>query len=1032
MSLPIVLHPDVVDFLRQDVETHFRERVWKCLKKLKMRQFDSGLRVKKLNGITKRVWEARVNQGCRLIFSYEKSQQPETRKLQAYIAVQDICLDHDDVSRRARARNETPDAQWLDAEVIETIGSLERDRYTLDDREKAALETEEAEDLSHNETRADELLGNIPWRVLESEEQWQQAIVSADADLPLKLTPQEFELVKLSGNLLLSGSAGTGKTTVAVYRLLQNLSDSLSGKRLYVAYNPLLVSNAQEQFKRLIGKQRAETEAFFQFKTIRNLCLEIVQASGEPYWCQDEVDFQVFDELYRGHPKRQSFPSTLIWDEIRSIIKGSQLSPHVKAISKKDYENLAKKRSTVIDKNQRYEVYKLAEWYDKKLKSDGKFDEIDLARNVLQIVKKDETIRYQLIVCDEVQDLTELQLELLFQLLAPDGNILFAGDLHQMISPSGFRWEELKQKFYRSQREVAQKTLNFNFRSVGTLVNLANQLLSLRSRLLSIPVDGTSMPAASYGQLARLINSTTESLRVNLTGQLNPGDAILVRTDADKEKLRKEFQSSFVFTVEEAKGLEFDTVFLVEFFKPARELWSKVLRGGSLKDKEKPHLQLELNLLYVAITRPRRILNIWESSPSSVWNQPELTGCLQLLLPESVSSDRIEATPERWREQGFYYLKAEFREQAIECFEKSGDIQLQQEVNAELLVQRREYGKAAEILKQLQEWQEAAQLFERVKEWQKASACWARAGESQKQEICEAYVLESARQWEEAAQKWETLGRDEDALRCRMNIPEKKAEYLAIELEQKKQWLKAALEYERAGLLEKAAKCRAKEFEKKMQWKQAAQQYELAGLPEKAQECRQYLNDTALEKSKKGDYKTASKTFDNTFELNSKEGIIYYNQGITCLQSGDNKGAFDNFNKALELNPNYAKAYYRRGMARGDLPMFDTQGSLDDLNKALELNPKMFQAYAARGVAHLNMGNYADAINDESQALKFNPNIAEAYRIRGDAHRRLGNTDATLSDYKKAAKLFWEQGDDKSYQYVCIELNVLDPDGGWL
>jgi len=284
-----------------------------------------------------------------------------------------------------------------------------------------------------------------------------------------------------------------------------------------------------------------------------------------------------------------------------------------------------------------------------------------LARNVLQIVKKDETIRYQLIVCDEVQDLTELQLELLFQLLAPDGNILFAGDLHQMISPSGFRWEELKQKFYRSQREVAQKTLNFNFRSVGTLVNLANQLLSLRSRLLSIPVDATSMPAASYGQLARLINSTTESLRVNLTGQLNPGDAILVRTDADKEKLRKEFQSSFVFTVEEAKGLEFDTVFLVEFFKPARELWSKVLRGGSLKDKEKPHLQLELNLLYVAITRPRRILNIWESSPSSVWNQPELTGCLQLLLPESVSSDRIEATPERWREQGFYYLKAEFR-----------------------------------------------------------------------------------------------------------------------------------------------------------------------------------------------------------------------------------------------------------------------------------------------------------------------------------------------------------------------------------
>lgn len=62
MSLPAVLHPDVVDFLRQDVESRFRDQVGKCLLKLMLSQFNSGLRVKKLKGITKRVWEARINQ----------------------------------------------------------------------------------------------------------------------------------------------------------------------------------------------------------------------------------------------------------------------------------------------------------------------------------------------------------------------------------------------------------------------------------------------------------------------------------------------------------------------------------------------------------------------------------------------------------------------------------------------------------------------------------------------------------------------------------------------------------------------------------------------------------------------------------------------------------------------------------------------------------------------------------------------------------------------------------------------------------
>jgi DNA helicase II / ATP-dependent DNA helicase PcrA len=845
MVLPAVLHPDVVDFLTLDKDINLKEDVGYSIFKLRQQQFDGGLRVKKLKGITKKIWEARVTGASRLIFTYEKSRQPDTGKHQTYIAVQDLCLDHDDVSRRAKARKRTIDARWLDAEEVWVIGSVLCDRSGLSVDELSALDAEQAEDLQPSDECVDELLGNIQWRVVETEEQWQGAIIQQDSDLPLKLTPEEYELVGLYGNILLSGGAGTGKTTVGLYRLLKSLETLPTGKRLYVAYNPILVKEAYRHFHRLCGARAAEIQSIFQFKTIRDLCLEIVESAGQNYHLCDEVDYQVFEQLYR-RPERQQYPPSLLWDEIRSIIKGCQLSTDVPLLPQKEYERLGKKKASVIPYNQRHVVYKLAEWYQKRLNQDGRFDEIDLARKVLQIIKQGKGDRYQLIVCDEVQDFTELQLELLVKLVAPEGHLFFAGDLNQMISPSGFRWEDLKTKFFNGKRQAIQKNLKFNFRSVGSLVNLANQLVKLRSRLLKERMTETEQPVSSYGESARLIASPLETLQPILE-QLNPDDAILVRNDSDKQRLSREFQSSLVFTIEEAKGLEFDTVFLVEFFREHQKLWNKVLgEKQALKETEIPQLRLELNLLYVAVTRARRILNIWETQISPVWNQVELASFVQHIDVEAVRKQRIEPTPQKWRDRGLYYLDAGFYRQAIECFEKASEISLRQETLAKLLSQERKYTEAAEVLIELQDWQKAAQFFEKSQQWEQASECWCQAGRIEKQEICHIYALESANQWEDAAQIWENLGKFEDAKRCwlKTNNDLKIAEIRAIECEGKGAWLKAAQQYELAGMPKKAAECQGKEYEKNKQWELAAEQFDLAEIPEKAENCRNNIQPT--------------------------------------------------------------------------------------------------------------------------------------------------------------------------------------------
>jgi tetratricopeptide (TPR) repeat protein/mRNA-degrading endonuclease RelE of RelBE toxin-antitoxin system len=774
MSLKVVLHPDVFDFLRQELSSDFKDGVLECIEKLKRQQFDGGLRAKKLKGINSRVWEARIDRAIRLIFTYVRSTQPETGKPETYIAIQDI-LEHDDVSRRSRARKITVDCQWLDSndvDVIETFGNIDSETLTRD--EQNILNKCRSEDLHIiSSDFYDELLGNVQWRVLESEDEWRQSIMNGDKDLSLKLTPQEYELATRYGSFLVSGSAGTGKTTVGLYRLVKSLTQLNEGKRLYVTSSPILVKEAEKQFKRMNGQ--SFIESVFEFKTIRDLCLEIIHGTEllQDYTPEYEVTYQVFERWYYSEYSNYDhkvYPASLVWHEIRGIIKGANLHPNHSYMKDDEYKILGQKRSSVVtNKDNRNKIYEVATRYRKFLEKQQFFDEIDLSRQALNLVHS--SYRYQMIICDEVQDFTELQLLLLARLIVSGGQLFFTGDLHQMILPSAFRWEELKSILTKEKIKYNEpEELNTNFRSVGSLFNLANQFLQLRYRLLKeTPSKEIAESSGDFRDTARIINARSEEIKSTLQ-ELYPEEAILVRTKEDKDRFS---HLKFVFTVEEAKGLEFDTVFLVEFFTVRQNLWTKVLSKQSIKDTEKVELRLELNLLYVAITRARRVLNIWEEHPSVFWHQKELSPFVQSITPELARNARIEPTKQAWLDRGIYYREAGFFEQAVECFEKAFEEKLKLEVQVKLMIQERDYTKAAEILVNLQDWEQAAQVFERVKIWDKASDCWEKTGNFVNQRICQAKIFENSYQWESAALLYEELGLQKDSNRCRLSLPNK-------------------------------------------------------------------------------------------------------------------------------------------------------------------------------------------------------------------------------------------------------------------
>jgi len=142
MNLPVVVRKEVWIYLKSQ-GSDFTKEVRQSIDKIQKRQFDFGLRVKKLKGVSLRVWEARINRASRLLFTYRQSHDTNA-KLKKLIAVEAVCRDHDDVNNQAT----NIDKNWYELEELEVFGSLdiEYGLLSIDEQEKIySCEVEELE-----------------------------------------------------------------------------------------------------------------------------------------------------------------------------------------------------------------------------------------------------------------------------------------------------------------------------------------------------------------------------------------------------------------------------------------------------------------------------------------------------------------------------------------------------------------------------------------------------------------------------------------------------------------------------------------------------------------------------------------------------------------------------------------------------------------------------------------------------------------------------------------------------------------------
>jgi superfamily I DNA/RNA helicase len=226
--------------------------------------------------------------------------------------------------------------------------------------------------------------------------------------------------------------------------------------------------------------------------TIHELCMQHAGADSHSRFHKDRyVDFKKFDEFISSR-NRSGFSSDMLWEEFRGVIKGCYfLTKDLtrSSISLAEYQDLnriglSKDFDALFAVEDRATIHKLFNLYQNWLKQETLWDDLDLSRQALLNVRTQYPHgRYDQVIVDEVQDLTIYQVQLLLSLAKNPEGVFLAGDVHQSIYPSRFRWERLKQQvyeFYNAKYTPMLSVIDKNYRSVRPIVNICNTIARFR------------------------------------------------------------------------------------------------------------------------------------------------------------------------------------------------------------------------------------------------------------------------------------------------------------------------------------------------------------------------------------------------------------------------------------------------------------------------------------------------------------------------------------------------------------------------
>ncbi len=217
----------------------------------------------------------------------------------------------------------------------------------------------------------------------------------------------------------------------------------------------------------------------------------------------------------------------------------------------------------------------------------------------------------------------------------PD-RFMLCGDSNQIVHPNFFSWSQVKTLFWRDPQLAERQELRAlaaNFRNGLKTTRLANALLKIKHRRFgSIDRESNFLVEAVGGEPGTTVLLADEdSAKRDLDRKTGRSTefAVLVLRDEDKASAREYFSTPLLFSVHEAKGLEYENVVLYRFVSNNRAEYAEIAAGVTRQDlqtdtldyrraRDKGDKSLEIykffvNALYVALTRTVKNLYVMES-----------------------------------------------------------------------------------------------------------------------------------------------------------------------------------------------------------------------------------------------------------------------------------------------------------------------------------------------------------------------------------------------------------------------------------
>jgi hypothetical protein len=450
------------------------------------------------------------------------------------------------------------------------------------------------------------------------------------------LHPAQRELVerRFGGPARVSGTAGTGKTIVAIHRAAYLARTNPDARVLLTTYSDTLANALRIKLGRLIGteprlRERIDVESLDSVaRRLHSILLGPAEVASR------EVVRNLVRDSAMGAEHAYSLP--FLVSEWRDVVDAWQIGSWV------DYRDVARLgRKTRVPEKRRQQLWVVFDRMREELARKKLLTQADIYSRLAAHITASGRPPYDFVVVDEAQDLSVSQLRFLAALGSgrPDA-LFFTGDLGQRIFQLPFSWRSLGVDI-----RGRSGTLRINYRT-------SHQIRAQADRLLGLEVSDVDGNNEKRGDAISVFNGPAPVIRVlddqgaetEVVGRWLADRAaegvpasemgVFVRSDAElaraqaavtaaglqgailDETVKPARDQVSIATMHLTKGLEFRAVAVMacdDEVVPLQARIQEVADDGDLEDA----YDTERHLLYVACTRARDHLLVTGVKPAS-------------------------------------------------------------------------------------------------------------------------------------------------------------------------------------------------------------------------------------------------------------------------------------------------------------------------------------------------------------------------------------------------------------------------------